>query len=417
MITPPILRISSEENEQIASSEERTLATNRLPRILLICYSYPPVLGGSEIEAQRVASGLIDRGYKVEVLTGAEPPMPTQFRWIDPCGVPVRIIGAGWYRRWQPRIFALGIAWVLWREQRSYQLVYFLMQGLHLAVGLPISRWLNKPVVMKISGSAIIPRMQESWLGRLELRWLRRWAKRIMILNEGMIGEAVDAGFDSKQLYWMPNPVNINHFQPASEHDRARLRGHFQLTGPTVIYVGRLAPEKQLNSLIRGFALAAATVRDVTLVLVGDGPLRKDLEAQARQIGIDGQIRFVGRTSQVHEWLQASDVFALVSSIEGFSCALAEAMGCGLPSVVSDIPGNRQLIESEVHGLRVPVRDEKAIARSLQRLLGDEALRTWMGSEARQHIVDNYSTSQVLDRYEALFRNVLNDQCNLRSRA
>src|SRR5215467_13369017 len=128
MITPPILRISSEENEQIASSEERTLATNRLPRILLICYSYPPVLGGSEVEAQRVASGLIKRGYQVEVLTGAEPPMPTQSRWIDPRGVPVRIIGIRWARRWQPRIFALGVAWLLWRERRRYQLVYFLMQ-------------------------------------------------------------------------------------------------------------------------------------------------------------------------------------------------------------------------------------------------------------------------------------------------
>jgi glycosyltransferase involved in cell wall biosynthesis len=383
-----------------------------LSKILLISYSYPPVLGGSEVEAQRVASGLIERGYEVEVLTGAEPPMPTQFRWIDPSGVPVRIIGIGWARRWQPRIFALGVAWFLWRERRSYQLVYFLMQGLHLAMGLPIARWLHKPVVMKISGSAIIPRLQSCWLGRLELRWLRRWAKRIMILNDGMIAEALHAGLGPEQLYWMPNPVNIDEFRPILESDRIRLRERFQLTGPTVTYVGRLAPEKELESLIRGFAQTAALLPTATLVLVGDGACRSELEAQARQLAIDSQVRFVGRKSEVYEWLQASDVFVLVSSIEGFSCALAEAMGCGLPSVVSDIPGNRQLIESEVHGLTVAVRDEKAIATSLLRLLSDGPLRACMGIEARKRIVDSYSTEQVIDRYHLLFSEVLEDGAN-----
>lgn len=386
------------------------------PKILLICYSYPPVLGGSEIEAQRVASGLRERGYQVEVLTGAEHPMPAQRRWIDPCGVPVSIIGIGWTAKWQPRIFALGVAWFLWRWRHRYQLVYFLMQGLHLAVGLPVTRWLHKPVIMKISGSAIIPRMQKCWLGRLELRWLRGWAKRVMLLNDGMKEEALHAGLDPKQLLWMPNPVNIDEFRPAKESDRVCLRKQFQLKGPTVVYVGRLAPEKELGSLIKGFAQAAVAFPDASLVLVGDGPCRTDLEAQARQLEIDFRVRFVGRTSKVRHWLQACDVFALVSSIEGFSCALSEAMACGLASVVSDIAGNQQLIEPEVHGLRVPVRDENAIARSLRRLLADPALRTCMGTEARRRIVNNYSTAQVIDRYQALFSEVLDEHCESRRR-
>lgn len=418
MITLPSILPPSRAVHEQRSSRGNTSHQERvgLPSVLLICYSYPPVLGGSEIEAQRIASGLIQRGHHIEVLTGAEQPMPAQSHWIDPYGVPVRIIGIGWPAKWQPRIFALGVAWLLWRQRRRYQVVYFLMQGLHLAVGLPIARWLHIPVIMKISGSAIIPRLQESWLGRLELRWLRRWAKRVMILNEGMVEEALNAGLDPQQLLWMPNPVDIEHFRPPSEQERTDLRLRFDLRGPTVLYVGRLAPEKELASLLGGFAQTAVTFPEATLVLVGDGPCRSGLESQARQLGIDGRVRFVGRTSEVRQWLQASDVFALVSSIEGFSCALTEAMACGLPSVVSDIAGNRQLVDPEVHGLRVPLRDQNAMAASLQRLLGDDSLRTRMGREARRRIVDNYGTEQVLDRYQALFSDILDDHCESPSR-
>src|SRR5579872_4590285 len=101
--------------------------------LLLISYSYPPVLGGSEIEAQRVCAGLMRRGHRVTVLCAGQPPMPLEAKWVDPSGVPVRSFGRrrqGKVREW---MFALGVAWTLWNERRNYQLVYFLMQGLHLA--------------------------------------------------------------------------------------------------------------------------------------------------------------------------------------------------------------------------------------------------------------------------------------------
>ena len=93
-------------------------------------------------------------------------------RWIDPAGVPVRIFARRSSGRRRDYAFAFGVAWTLFRERRNYQLVYFLMQGVHLAAGLPVARWLGKPIVMKISGSGIATMMRASWLGRLELRWL-----------------------------------------------------------------------------------------------------------------------------------------------------------------------------------------------------------------------------------------------------
>ena len=187
-------------------------ADRRRFSVLVVSHSYPPVLGGSEIEAQRVCSALLRRGHKVTVLCAGGPPMPDVSFWIDPAGVPVRIYGR--HRLTRDYAFALGVARTLLRERRRYQIVYFLMQGLHLAAGLPVARLLGKPVVMKVSGSGITTSMRGSWLGRLELRFLRRWARRVMILNPGMAEEAAAAGLDPDRLLWMPNPVDTDEFAP-----------------------------------------------------------------------------------------------------------------------------------------------------------------------------------------------------------
>ena len=377
--------------------------------LLLVSHTYPPVLGGSEVEAQRVCSALLRRGHKVTVLCSGGPPMPDLFSWVDPAGVPVRIFGR--HRLARDYVFALGVAWTLYRERRRYQMVYFLMQGLHLAAGLPVARLLGKPVVMKVSGSGIITVMRSSWMGRLQLRFLRRWAHRVMILNPGMAEEAAAAGLEPDRLLWMPNPVDTDDFAPCSAERRRQLRARLGLqpSAPAVIFVGRLAPEKELPSLIRAFAAARRDVPNAILVLVGDGPTRSELETLAAGLSLVGAVRFTGRqtAAEVRDWLQASDVFALVSSNEGLPCSLLEAMSAGLPSVVSGIPANLQLVENEIHGLHAALGSPDSIAGALNRLLLDAPLRARMGAAARQRILAGYSVDKVMDRYEALFSEAL----------
>lgn len=379
---------------------------------LLICHSYPPVLGGSELEAQRVCVALIGRGYRVTVVCAGGDPMPPLRDWIDPEGVPVRIYAGRWKGAVKDIIFALRVAGMLLWERRNYQLVYFLMQGLHLAAGLPVAKALGKPIVMKIGGSGVIPLMTRSRSGRIELQWLRRWARRIMILNRGMHEEAIREGFPDKQLYWMPNPVDTTEFAPCGEEQRLQRRTEFGIppTAPMILYCGRLAPEKALPSLLEAFALVLQRVPEALLMLIGDGPLHGALIEQAGKLQIPPErIRFAGRVnpSEVCSWLQIADVFTLVSVSEGFPCALLEAMSVGLPCVVSDIPANAQLIESGQHGFLEPVGDAEAISASIVKLLKDYELRLRMGASARSRVIENYSTAKIADRYEALFREVL----------
>jgi glycosyltransferase involved in cell wall biosynthesis len=377
-------------------------------RVLLICDSYPPVLGGSEIEAQRVSAALIRRGHQVQVLCAGGPPMPPLRDWVDPMGVPVSILTRRSRGRPKDWIFACEVARAIWSRRRRYDVVYFLMQGLHLAAGLPVAHFLKKPIVIKIAGSNVVPEMRKSSAGRWELDWMQRWRLPMMILNEGMIQEALADGFTRDQLVWMPNPVDPDEFRPAhlGESEAWRESHGIPPNAQVVIYVGRLSHEKGLRSLIGGFARAARQVPQARLALVGDGAMRPELEALAREANLSaGRIRFVGRVaaSEIPFWLRASDIFSLTSPSEGFACALLEAMSVGLPSVVSAIPANLQLIDEGVHGLTVPYDGEEAIAEAFMKLFRDAGLRRKMGNAAHLRAVENYSTAKVIERYEALF--------------
>ncbi len=387
------------------------LPGNRI-RVLLICDTYPPVLGGSEIEAQRIASAMIRRGHWVHVLCAGGAPMPPVREWVDPAGVPVSILTRRSKGRLKDWVFAAEVAAALWRRRKTFDVVYFLMQGLHLASGLPVSRLLGKPIVMKIPGSGIVPIMRASRAGRLELDWLREWRVPVMVLNEGMIEEAVADGFTRDSLVWMPNPVDISEFRPAEAGEASAWRESHGIRreASVAVYVGRLSREKGLPGLLRGFAYAARRVPEAVLLLIGDGAERSALESMARDLNLSSeQIRFAGRvdSGEVPCWLRAADVFALTSPNEGFPCALLEAMSAGLASVVSDIPANVQLVDEGAQGFTVPYDGVDAIGEAFVRLFRDPGLRMSMGLAARRRVVENYSTDQVVDRYEKLFAEVL----------
>lgn len=390
------------------------------PGILIVCDSYPPRLGGSEIEAQRIAVALIARGHPVRVLCSGGPPMPRAHHWIDPLGVPVSILTNRSRGRAKDVTFALEVGWNLWRRRHEYDLVYFLMQGLHLAVGLPVSRALRKPSVMKISGDGIFSTMSGTTLGRVELGLLRKWQIPIMILNDSMVREARASDFPPEQLTWMPNPVEIDAFCPVSRQASAAWRNEHGIPADArvVIYTGRLSPEKGIRELMNGVAEAARSNSAAMLMLVGDGPQRGELEALARQLDPHGsRFLFTGRVplAEIPKWLGAADAFALTSPNEGFSCSLVEAMAVGIPCVVSDIEANLQLVQNQVHGLTVPWNQPAAIAAALLRLFADDSLRRLMGSAARTRVVQNYSTEKVVARYQALFDRALSVSAKLRT--
>jgi glycosyltransferase involved in cell wall biosynthesis len=138
-----------------------------------------------------------------------------------------------------------------------------------------------------------------------------------------------------------------------------------------VIWVGRLAPVKRLDILLRALRVACNSRPDLKAIVVGNGPLRKSLETMARELEIDGNVRFVGFQQDVASWLKQAKLVVLTSESEGLSLAMMEAMLCGLPAVVSKVGDLEDLVEHGVNGYLVSQREQQVFASHLLDLLGN----------------------------------------------
>jgi glycosyltransferase involved in cell wall biosynthesis len=140
------------------------------------------------------------------------------------------------------------------------------------------------------------------------------------------------------------------------------------------------------------------------LSLVGDGPLRRELEALTGDLGLAGQVTFCGQVEDVSSRLAKADVFVLPSVAEGMSNALLEAMAHSLPCIASHIASNLELIRHGDNGWLVPPENAADLAQALASLVDDEALRSRLGQRARQVVDAEYSLDSVAQRYLALYR-------------
>ncbi len=220
----------------------------------------------------------------------------------------------------------------------------------------------------------------------------------------------------------VPNGIHVERFAQSGTgfspvSGLAKLNGRDARSTPLrrVGSVGRLVQEKNYPLLIR----AVAGIPGAELILVGDGPLRSELEQQvkrtSRPFSAAGQspatgetpvplVQFLGVRSDIPELLASLDVFALSSSTEGMSIALLEAMAAGCPIVVTAVGGNTELIQHEVTGLVVPPDDEPALRAAIRRLLDDRALAARLGAAAQTRAREKYGVASMTQRYEELWR-------------
>ncbi len=118
----------------------------------------------------------------------------------------------------------------------------------------------------------------------------------------------------------------------------------------------------------------------------------------------------MGETDHVIEVLQDADIFVLPSRAEGISNALLEAMACGLPAIVSDIPGNRDVITHNMNGIIFTVDDPESLIQNLLLILDQPKLRELLGGKARKTVENYYSMDSVADRYISLYQDLMTDK-------
>ena len=218
-------------------------------------------------------------------------------------------------------------------------------------------------------------------------------------------------GISQKKVVTIHNGVDIQKFAPLSARSAVSAHppsGIFALRnalglpseGLLIGTVGRLDPVKDHKSLLRAFAPLAHGAEPARLIIVGDGPMRGEIESEIRKLQIDECVHLLGERQDVAKVLKALDVFALTSVAEGISNTILEAMACGLPVVATRVGGNPELVQDDVTGRLAPAQDVPALSAILLDYVKNANLRWSHGTAARQRAVEMFSLSQMALSYE-----------------
>jgi len=227
------------------------------------------------------------------------------------------------------------------------------------------------------------------------------WRAGMMTVQTDAVARRIRSRYPGLRLVrTVPNPLP----DAITAYERSVPNGARKI----LLFMGRLDPQKQPAKAIDAFSQLAGRFSDWDLHVYGEGPLRADLQARIDASKLNHRIMLKGRTESPWDVMAAADAFLMTSRHEGFPNALLEAMGLGLPCVVTDCPsGPREMTRGGIDALLVPNGDDIALVNALERVMGDARWRCKLGARARESVLRRYTLSRVLDIWDAAFSEVM----------
>lgn len=211
-------------------------------------------------------------------------------------------------------------------------------------------------------------------------------------------------GFAGSRIHIIQNGIELDNYCIPDNKSAAKSSIGLDPNRRFVVHVARHHPVKDQSTLIKGFAAAVSELPDVDLLLVGDGPLRSDLELLVKNLGITERVRFLGIRADVAQVLQCADVFVLTSVSEAASLTLLEAMATGLPAIVTAVGGNPEIVRDGVEGLHIERGSSTGCARAMIQLFRNPGYAHQLGCAARQRVEDHYRLEQTVSAYHRLYQ-------------
>ena len=368
----------------------------------MIIHGYYPRIGGAERQLAAVAPLLQARGVDIHILT-RRLPGTKPFERLD--GIPVYRLPVPGPKPLASLTFTLAALALIKRLDPDLIHAHELISPATTAVFA--KKLFGKPIVATPHRSGAIGdvlRLKSRLLGKARLRLLCREVNAFCVISKEIDGELAAEGVPAQKRVPIPNGVDVGLFVPLASSKRAALRSRLKLPkeAQLVIFVGRLAPEKQVDHLVGIWDSLRRTLPQAILLILGSGPEEDKLEKMA-----GNGIRFLGEQLDVIPYLQASDLFVLPSKAEGLPGALLEALACGLPAIASSVGGSPEVIRHMETGWLVPPSKPIALREAIVTLLTDEKLRHKLRRQGRIHVVKNFSLVKMADRLCDLYSRVI----------
>jgi len=270
------------------------------------------------------------------------------------------------------------------------------------------ARQLDMPSVASVRGytDRTLPLRIYKWL---DLGVTLRLFTRIVTVSEAVRRQVLRAGYPAERVLTLHDAVDATTFSLDKLQIGAQVRQGLGCATDHLLVcaVGRLSPEKGHGFLLAAFREVVAAVPEARLVLVGDGPLRSRLQAQAARWSLSDHVIFAGYRNDVEAIIAASDLLVMSSLREGFGDPIIEAMALCKPVIASRVGGMVEIVRDEETGLLVPSGDPDTLALAMIKLLKDPQAREQMGLQGRQVALREFSVQRLADDLAKLYNEVI----------
>jgi N-acetyl-alpha-D-glucosaminyl L-malate synthase BshA len=369
-------------------------------KIGITCY---PTYGGSGAMATELGIALAERGHEVHFITYRQP-----FRL--PSFLPrvyFHEVDVGRYPLFEFPPYDLALA------VRMHEVVlghHLDLLHVHYAIPHATSAWIARemlrqggadiPIITTLHGTDITIVGQDPSFHAITKFSIER-SDRITAVSHFLREETVRAfGCTGCAVETIPN------FVDPTVYDRTRypplLREELRDGGAVLMHISNFRPVKRVGDVVAIFA-RVREVMPAALVMVGDGPDRPLAEEEARRLGVEEDVHFLGKIDAVAPLLAGADLFLLPSRSESFGLSALEALACGVPVVASDAGGLPEVVRDGVTGRLCPVGDVDAMAAAAIDILADRDRWRAMSAAAAEDARARYSRDAIVERYEALY--------------
>lgn len=274
-----------------------------------------------------------------------------------------------------------------------------------------IRRWLWRRHIALVSTAHawVMLGARGEFYRRLDL-WLMRRFDHLIAVSQATKDEMTAGWLSAANISVIHNTIETEVWSRAQATTNLREELGIGQVFPVIGYVGRIMPEKDLDTWLRAAALVAEKYPLARFVLVGegrDGTTLRHLQKLATTLGISAQVIFPGYRESLVPVYATFNIFVLTSRREGLPNSLLEAMAMGLPVVTTDVAGTSELVLDGITGFVLPQGDVHGIAQAVMALADNHQLRLHMGTGGRKRIEQAFSFTQRLRRVEELYDRIL----------
>jgi glycosyltransferase involved in cell wall biosynthesis/peptidoglycan/xylan/chitin deacetylase (PgdA/CDA1 family) len=213
------------------------------------------------------------------------------------------------------------------------------------------------------------------------------------------------------KISYLPNGIALDKFKPAANRSNAKRALGIDPNAPTIsTIIGWIRPVKDLPNLIKAFHIVRHRFPDAQLLVVGEGPSRREAETMAKEMEMSGAAHFLGKQHDITNIMAATDVYVNSSLYEGMSNTILEALACGIPVVATAVGGTSLILRDGENGMLVPPKSPERMSEAISEFLSDEKKRNLLVQAGRAYIEQNHAFEKTIKKYEALYRHLYYDK-------